>query len=227
MITESEISKIIGQPEGQQLEYKAVLPPSRTIAQLICSFANADGGYIVLGVSESPGRTLEIPGLSQDFHANSITHKALDLLSPQPQTHYQYIQHQGKSLYIIKVEKSGVTVSAEGRIFKRVGVETILINPAKIEFKGGYQRVRDTHQLLVNSKQHATNSKSRMIEHYQSILKIIDDLNKQLYPHGPSNFTTDPEGKVLTRILYSSFVDNFETYLSDILYEIFLACKFS
>ena len=123
-----------------------------------------------MGVSESLGRRREIPGLSQDFRANSVTHKALDLLSPQPQTYYRYIQHQGKSLYIIKVEKSEATVSAEGRIFKRVGVETILINPAKVEFKGGYQRVKDTHQLLVNSWQHATNSKSRMIEHYQSIL---------------------------------------------------------
>lgn len=223
MIIESDISGIIGQPESEQLEYKAVLPPSRTIAQLICSFANADGGYIVLGVSERPGRKHEIVGLSQDFHANSITHKALDLLTPQPQTYYEYIQYQGKSLYIIKVEKSKVTVSTEGRIFKRVGVESILINPVKVEFKGAYQRIKHTHQLLVNNKQDATTSKVRMIEHYQSILKIMDDLNKQLYPQGPSNFTGDVEGKVLTRILYSSFVDNFETYLSDILYEIFLA----
>ena len=35
--------------------------------------------------------------------------------------------------------------------------------------------------------------------------------------------TTNQEGKVLSRILFASFVDNFETYLSDLLYEIFLA----
>jgi hypothetical protein len=223
MVTEAEISNLIGQPESQQLEYKAVLPPSRTIAQLICAFANSIGGYIILGVSEAQGLAMDVPGLSQDFHANSITHKALDLILPTPTVSYQYVQFQGKSLYAIKVEKSDAVVSLEGRIFKRVGVETILANPPKLEFKGKYQRIKTANKLLVTNKQQATNSKSRLIDHYQSILKIIDDLSKQLYPSGPTNFTNDPEGKVLTRILYSSFVDNFETYLSDILYEIFLA----
>ncbi len=40
----------IGQPASQQLEYKAVLPPAATIAQIICAFANTEGGAIVLGV---------------------------------------------------------------------------------------------------------------------------------------------------------------------------------
>ena len=42
----------IGQPESEQLEYKAVLPPAATVAQLISSFANTNGGAIVLGVVE-------------------------------------------------------------------------------------------------------------------------------------------------------------------------------
>ncbi|MDZ4785324.1 MAG: ATP-binding protein, partial [bacterium] len=57
----NEVVEIIGQPESSKLEYKSVLPPSRNIAQLISSFANADGGYIILGVSDS----LEINGLSE------------------------------------------------------------------------------------------------------------------------------------------------------------------
>lgn len=40
----------IGHPESELLEYKAVLPPAGTIAQLICAFANTKGGAIVLGV---------------------------------------------------------------------------------------------------------------------------------------------------------------------------------
>jgi predicted HTH transcriptional regulator len=70
----NEVIQIIGQKESSTLEYKAVLPPSRNIAQLISSFANADGGYIVLGVSDN----LEINGLSEDFHANTITHKVIN-----------------------------------------------------------------------------------------------------------------------------------------------------
>lgn len=215
-----EVSKIIGQPEGATLEYKAVLPPSKNIARIISSFANAEGGYLVLGVSD----TLEVNGLSEDFHANSITHKALDLLVPQPQTHYQYISFNGKKLYVIKVEKSPALVSLEGKSYKRVGSSTKEVNPREIQFtQNGYTRIKVINQQLEIDKSKATNSKTKLIEHYQSIIKIIDDLGAILYPVDANTPTVIQEGKILSRILFSSVVDNFETYLSDILYEIFLA----
>lgn len=216
----NEVVKIIGQPESSNLEYKSVLPPSRNIAQLISSFANADGGYIILGISDD----LEINGLSEDFHANAITHKALDLLSPQPQISYQYVAYQGKKLYAIKVNKSDLSITVEGKTYQRVGASVKLLNPTEIQFKpGGYVRIKIVSQQIETYKKEATNAKTKLIEHYQSILKIIDDLGHILYPINPSAPTFNQEGKILARILFSSFVDNFETYLSDLLYEIFLA----
>lgn len=215
-----ELTKIIGKPESSSLEYKAVLPPSKNIAQLISSFANADGGYIILGVSDN----LEINGLSEDFHANAITHKALDLLIPQPKVHYQYVLHKGKKLYAIKVDKSEEAVALEGKIYRRVGSSSKLSNPMEVQFKqNGYERIKALSRQLDANKQDGTNSKIKLIEHYQSILKIIDDLGQILYPIGVDQPTNNHEGKILSRILFSSFVDNFETYLSDLLYEIFLA----
>jgi hypothetical protein len=167
---------------------------------------------------------LEVNGLSEDFHANTITHKALDLLSPPPQVHYQYVVHEGKKLYVIKIEKSSLKISLEGKIYKRQGAESKLINPTEINFKqNGYSRIKSINGQLEGYKIKATNSKIKLIEHYQSILKIVDDLGQILYPSNPETPTTNQEGKVLSRILFSSFVDNFETYLSDLLYEIFLA----
>lgn len=220
MNIENEIGHLIGTPESETLEYKAVLPPSKNIAQLICSFANSEGGYIVLGVSDN----YEINGLSEDFHANTITHKALDLLSPQPIVHYQYVVHKGKKLYVIKVEKSTSIISFENKIYKRIGATSKLVNAPEIVFKtNGYSRIKDINLQLEALKSNATNSKIKLLEHYQSILKIMDDLGVLLYPVDPIQFTTNQEGKILSRILFSSFVDNFETYLSDLLYEIFLA----
>lgn len=216
----NEVVKIIGQPESSSLEYKSVLPPSRNIAQLISSFANADGGYIILGISDN----LEINGLSEDFHANAITHKALDLLSPQPQVSYQYVAYQGKKLYAIKVDKSNLLITVEGKTYQRIGASVKLLNPTEIQFKsGGYSRIKIVNQQIEVYKKDATNAKTKLIEHYQSILKIIDDLGHMLYPIDPNAPTANQEGKILARILFSSFVDNFETYLSDLLYEIFLA----
>jgi hypothetical protein len=55
------------------------------------------------------------------------------------------------------------------------------------------------------------------------VLRILDDLAKLLYPKGSSVPTDNPEGKMLMRILFSSCADTFETFMSDLLYEIYLA----
>lgn len=216
----NEVAQVIGKAESSTVEYKAVLPPSKNIAQLISSFANTSGGYIILGVSED----LEVNGLSEDFHANTITHRALDLLSPQPQVHYQYVVYNGKKLYVIKIERSDSLVAVEDKIYKRVGGTVKLLNPTEIQFRpNGYLRIKSINQQLEEYKEKATNAKIKLVEHYQSILKIIDDLGHILYPIDEDSPTINQEGKILTRILFSSFVDNFETYLSELLYEIFLA----
>ena len=216
----AEVLALVGKPESETLEYKAVLPPSKNIAQLVSAFANTNGGYIILGVMDN----LEVNGLSGDFHANAITHKAIDMLSPQPTIHYQYVLYQNKKLYAVKVEKSDSLVTLGEKIYKRAGHNTVVSNPSEISFKEkGYERIVHINGKLLKYKDDGTESLIKLVEHYQSILKIFDDLGGILYPTDPDIPTENQEGKILSRILYSSFVDNFETYLSDLLYEIFLA----
>lgn len=223
MSLQEEVLQILGKPEGINLEYKAVLPPSRTIAQILSAFANSEGGYLILGVLEG-ANGFHIKGLSEDFHANSLTHRALDLITPRPIVSYEYITHNGKKLYAIKTEKSDKQVSLEGKIFVRKGASVVLSNAVELNFKPrGFERVKAINEIFKQQAKIATNSKSKLIEHYQGVLKIIDDFGSILYPQAPNQPTTVQEGKILTRILYSSCVDNFETYLSDILYEIYLA----
>lgn len=215
-----EIENIVGQPESQTLEYKAVLPPSRNVAQILSSLANTEGGFMILGVTEDS----KISGLSEDFHANAITHKALDMLTPQPKVDYQYVTYDNKKLYVIKVEKSNAIVSVEGKTYIREGTKTRLLEPISVSFKiGGFDRISKINNALELSKDKATYAKVNFLGHYQSILKIVDDLGDILYPESTNIPTKMQEGKILSRILFSSVVDNFETYLSDLLYEIFLA----
>jgi Putative DNA-binding domain len=220
----TEITEILGRPESLTLEYKAVLPPSKNIAQLISSFANAEGGYIILGAYRSQDGKFEITGLSQDFYAVAITHKALDLLSPKPTVHYQYVAVSGKKLYAIKVEKSNSSIASEGKLYKRVDDSVELLNSHEVQFNpNGYPRIESINQQILEYKKKSTSAKFKFLDHYQSILKIIDDIGSILYPIDASTPTDSQEGRILSRILFSSFVDNFETYLSDLLYEIFLA----
>lgn len=211
----------IGQPESKQLEYKAVLPPAVTVAQLIGSFANTNGGAIVLGVVED-GKGVVINGLSDEFRAVQITRKAIDLLSPQPTVQYDYVAHQGKRLFIIEVKKSASEISLGGKVYVREGERTTLkqAGPVKAIRDAGIARLS---KELEADRKSCTAARAKLLDHYESVLRILDDLAKLLYPKASSVPTDKPEGKILMRILFSSCADTFETFMSDLLYEIYLA----
>jgi hypothetical protein len=217
-----EVSGLIGGPEGLRLEYKAVLPPARTVAQLICSFANAEGGFIVLGVAETNGK-ITINGLSEEFRATAITHKAMDLLSPKPSVDYQYIVHAQKRLYVIKVDKSDTPITLQGSVYVRTGAHSVLKQVTPPAKERGYPKTGTLSSLLKQYKETGTAAKVKFLDHYQSILNICDSVPTLLYPESGQKPTTNQEGKVLMRVLFSSCADTFETYMSDLLYEIYLA----
>lgn len=218
-----DVAKIIGSPESERLEYKAVLPPARSLAQLIAAFANSEGGLIILGVNDASGE-VKITGLSEDFHANGVTHKAIDLLSPKPETHYEYITKEGKRLYVIQVEKSETAIAVESKIYVRKGNQNILSNPEiKRTSTNQLPEISKLENDLLSFRTGNTGAKSKFIDHYSGVLNIIDDLRNLLYPVSATTPTTNQEGKILMRILLSSCADNFEIYLSDLLYEIYLA----
>lgn len=211
----------IGKPESEQLEYKAVLPPAATVAQLIGSFANTKGGVIVLGVVED-GKDILINGLSDEFRAVQITHKAIDLLSPTPVVTYDYVIHQGKRLFVIDVKKSAAPVSLGGKVYSRTGDRATLrqAGPDKAIRNTGIARLSN---IFKESRKSCTAARAKLLDHYESVLRILDDLGKLLYPKAPNIPTDNVEGKMLMRIIFSSCADTFEIFMSDLLYEIYLA----
>lgn len=211
----------IGQPESELLEYKAVLPPAATVAQLIGAFANSKGGAIVLGVIDQ-GKGVLINGLSDEFRAVQITRKAIDLLSPTPAVKYDYVDHQGKRLFVIEVQKSVTPVLLGGKSYVRDGFRTALMKavPEKSIKNAGIASLSATFKT---SRKSCTAARAKLLDHYESVLLILDDLGRLLYPKGSSVPTDNAEGKMLMRILFSSCADNFEIFMSDLLYEIYLA----
>jgi len=211
----------IGQPESEQLEYKAVLPPAATVAQLIGAFANANGGAIVLGVVDD-GKDILINGLSDEFRAVQITRKAIDLLSPQPAVTYDYVAHEGKRLFVIEVQKSAAAVLLGGKSYVRTGHRNVLTQavPGKAIRNAGIDRLST---IFKTSRKSCTAARAKLLDHYESVLFILDDLGNLLYPKGSSLPTNNTEGKMLMRILFSSCADTFEIFMSDLLYEIYLA----
>ncbi len=219
----NEIEILLGKPESEQLEYKAVLPPPRSLAQMIASFANSEGGSILLGVAETSSQP-EIIGLSEDFNVDSVINKAINLLSPKVDFNSQFVLFHGKRIYLIKIAKSRVPVTIEGKIYVRKADKTVLKNPNRKNFsKRGYKRIEEFSQYLDSLRKDGSGSKAKFIDHYQSILNIFDEVEVLAYPNSPTSVTNSQEGKILIRILFSSCADNLETYLSDLLSEIYLA----
>ena len=221
MAISKEVLEHIGQVESERLEYKAVLPPAATVAQLICAFANADGGAIVLGVVED-GRHVQVNGLSDEFRAVQITRKAVDLLSPSPTVSYDYVAHQGKRLFVIEVQKSNAAVSLGGKSYVRTSHGTVVRQaaPDRAIRNAGIARLSNVFKA---SRRSSTAARAKLLDHYESVLLILDDLRELLYPKGSNVPTDNAEGKMLMRILFSSCADTFEIFMSDLLYEIYLA----
>lgn len=223
MSISDKVKNIIGQPEGQTIEYKAVLPPSKNMARLMAGFANTEGGYIILGVSDAVSN-YSVIGLSEDFHAIGITTKALELLNPKPGIIYEYVNIEGKNIFAVEISKSEKTILLEGKQYVRKGHQVAPLHPQQISFKqSGYEGISKINIFIEKEIEDSTSSKASLFEHYQSILKILDDLGETLYPQSPLKPPMDNKGKILMRILFSSFVDTFESYLSELLYEIYLA----
>ncbi|NSB14125.1 helix-turn-helix domain-containing protein [Clostridium beijerinckii] len=218
-----EYESMIGQEESSTLEYKTVMPTSRNLAREICGFANTKGGYIFIGIQIDIDNKIKIVGLSNDFHVNSIVHKSLDLLSIRPNVKYDYISYLGKNIYYIFVEQSDEEITFEGIAYIRQAGLTVPRTEVKKTTFTGYKKIQEINEKLKVYLNKTTEAKRQLIDHYRKILKIIDNQVSVLCPENPEIPSDSEEGKVLSRILFGSFVDNFETYLSNLLYEIYLA----
>jgi hypothetical protein len=223
MNLQDEIASLLSQHEGESLEFKAVLPPSGSISKILCAFANTKGGHLVLGVTETNGSP-SVVGLSSDFHADSVTRNAIDRLSPRPVIFHQYVKCGEKLLYLIKVKASDELVTCKGRVYRRVDERVVDVDatPSPEFRKSGFEGIREL-SLKLNSYNKGTGAKSKFVEHYLSVVKLIDDLESLMYPRSTTTPPTNRDGRILARILFSSCADTFESFLSDLLYEIYLA----
>lgn len=218
-----QLERIVGQPEGQHLEYKTVLPPPSLIARVVAAFANSDGGVLICGVRDD----LVLEGIADDVPASSIVDSALSRLRPRPIVNHQFAELNGKRLYIIEVSKSPQKVITEdGIIYLRVGARQITSRLATGEDtspRGQNKKINDLLIRLDSFRTIATESKQRLLAQYSSLLALIDHSKEILFPDGTSKVPKILEGKALVRLLMASFADSFETYLADLLFEIYLA----
>lgn len=116
---QSDILDLIFAGESETLELKTSVRDPLLVARLISSFANAQGGKIVVGVKEPP----EIVGVDEAL-TRRVYDAALRRLAPQPNTNILFLDIEGKRVAVIDVVRSPDIVLAEGSAFVRTGSMT-------------------------------------------------------------------------------------------------------
>jgi len=208
MIDDIKLKALLDRKEDDTLAFIPVLPPSKILSQVIGAFANVNGGTLIIGAL-----TNKIIGLSSDYNVTTILNKAISLLNPKPKIDNFYKNYDGKSLYIIIVEKSYDVIYLNKDVYKRQGCKIINENkPVALKITNIFSKIIG---LLESDVKVSTESKYNFIKHYFDVINILD---KTLLPEFNIN-----EKNILFRILFSSCADTFEKYLSDLLFEIYLA----
>lgn len=116
---QTEILELIFAGESESLELKTSVRDPQLLAKLIGSFANAQGGRIVIGVKEPP----EVVGVDEVL-TRRVYEAARKRLTPEPSTKLSIIETEGKRVAVIDVVRSAEIVLSEGSAFVRAGTMT-------------------------------------------------------------------------------------------------------
>jgi len=106
--------KLLREGESQKLEFKSKV--TKNIGEEICAFANSDGGYIFVGISDEGdlvGCDLKPSKERISQHLTSIT--------PPVEIEYDQIKIDDENILVVKVPKSDHLCGIGGTVFVRIG----------------------------------------------------------------------------------------------------------
>lgn len=124
-ISTQEIHDLASEKMSTIFEFSPIPYAPTKISQVISSFSNTEGGRLVFGIQENLIGPNDIIGLSLDYQMNKIMEKTISNLNLLPKIESDWIQIQGKSLFIIKVEKSQEDVLCDGIKYTRDNTKII------------------------------------------------------------------------------------------------------
>lgn len=112
--------------ETQNIEYKEKF--SDSVLKTLCAFANTTGGKVILGISDNG----VVKGVEVDNKTlRDITEKIVSKLGIHPNIEIK--KKDKKRIIEIKVDKSNIPISCEGKYYERVGNTTREMRPEKLK----------------------------------------------------------------------------------------------
>ncbi len=110
----SFVLKLVKEGESEKIEFKKDI--TRDIYKEVCAFANADGGYIIIGVDDQGN----ITGCDTK-KAREIMASSLQSITPFPKIKTYKFSIENKEILVIEVEKAGTLCFVGGVAYIRIG----------------------------------------------------------------------------------------------------------
>src|SRR3989344_2237419 len=115
-----EIESIIKNKENQEVEFKEGCPANHEISQIICAFANTDGGFFIMGITKKG----DIKGLSNNLDKlqQNISNANQEVYS-QPIISTKIIEIDSKKIVVVKIERANDknAHTYKGAVYVRIG----------------------------------------------------------------------------------------------------------
>ena len=166
-----ELLSRIGQPEGPSLEYKTTLRDTRQLSQILASFANTNGGTLLIGV-QKPDRTVGCKA----SRMRRLFLATLENLRPPINPEFLAIQTQEGWVVAISVERQSELVIASGGAFKRTAdrIEAMTVDEIMSRLTS------DDTNLSMHSLAEAIAGQTEMIATLQAELQNANSFKSKL-----------------------------------------------
>ncbi|MDR0782925.1 MAG: putative DNA binding domain-containing protein [Propionibacteriaceae bacterium] len=116
---EQAVDLLAQMPENQWFDRKSGRVAPRDLAAPLVAFANAEGGYIAVGIRSGQAEPLDNQKL------NAIRQAAIDFTSPTVRTRFHQIDVGQGAIALVEIEpSSSVHETAGGEVYLRVGDES-------------------------------------------------------------------------------------------------------
>ena len=100
MITAEDIKMMARRGESYNVDFKVTVPQKvRDITQEVCSFANAAGGYVLIGIDDNGS----IKGVNLDNAKRSSIQNSIGEISPALHCELYPVEVDGKEVWVIDV----------------------------------------------------------------------------------------------------------------------------
>ena len=119
MITADRIQYLIRQGEGYKVDFKSAVPAKvRELSEEVCSFANAGGGFIFIGVDDKG----KIIGCNITNSKRSAISDTITEISPQIDFEMYSADIEGKTVWVIDIPagKDKLRVERSGQARRRL-----------------------------------------------------------------------------------------------------------